>query len=268
MVMPCIAIVGIGSIGSRHINTLLSMGYHNLVGVDTRPMQNDERLAIVDTIDNVMEWQPTHALICTPPDLHFEHAHAFISRGIPTFIEKPMTVEMAQALMLNSLAKAASTYIAVGYMERANPAVLAARDFAQRHALSRMSIECHWQATRKTYNLNEMLESSHALDTARFILGRDIFVRSVTYQHSSIEIMLRAQEITDTLVIMNANALPMRRLNLSALNGATFCRQYGISSKEWDQCYRDELQSFLDGTPLCTGEDGAAIVEIAYQLPF
>jgi hypothetical protein len=54
----------------------------------------------------------------------------------------------------------------------------------------------------------------------------------------------------------------MRRINLYAHKGKTFGRQYGLDKAEWDLCYRAELQAFLDGKPLCTGEDGLRVMEI------
>src|SRR5574343_110843 len=168
---PRIAIVGVGSIGSRHIDNLLSMGYTDLVGVDSRPMPDDERLPILDSFEDLSPWKPTHVLICTPPFLHYHHARYFLESGIPVFIEKPMTTKAIESVSLNELAKAAGTYIGMGYMERAHPFVQGLTGWIWGKNLSGAHIDCFWKATRKTYDGDVAEESSHAIDTAIYLFG-------------------------------------------------------------------------------------------------
>ena len=263
---PRIVIVGIGSIGSRHIDTLLSMGYQDLVGVETRSMPHDERLPIVENFEDLSNWKPTHALICTPPDWHFDHARKFLADGIPVFIEKPMTIHRNAAVCLNDLAEHTGTYIAVGYMERANPAVLEAREFVRQHAIKNAYIDCYWLTTDKTYSLDVAMESSHAIDTARFILGDLKLIGYAKLKHTA-HLEFVGNGTAQCYIDMNMAALlPMRRLRLYAIDGSAFELKYGLDPAEWDACYRDELQAFLDGKPLCTGDDGLKVMEVLEQL--
>ena len=101
---PRIAIVGCGSIGSRHINNLLAMGYQDLVAVEPRSMPHDERVPIVSMLEDLGSWDLTHALICSPPEFHYRHARYFINRGVRTFIEKPMTMTAMEARTLCAIA--------------------------------------------------------------------------------------------------------------------------------------------------------------------
>lgn len=267
---PRVCIVGCGSIGSRHIDNLLAMGYQDLVGVETRPMPHDERLPIVSTLEDLSTWEPTHALICSPPQFHYDHAWRFLERGIPTFIEKPMTATELEAATLTELAQKNNTYTAVGYMERAHPVVRRAREWAQTCDMTLGEFFCYWRATEKTYPLNVVQESSHAIDTALFVLGLATNVnrrgRSNVRAHVELKHARSRSEI-----VMDMDASPRRRIQLYAserlyTNSFELCLEYGTTPEEWDACYRAELQAFLDGKPLCTGEDGVKVMNILEQL--
>lgn len=258
----CIAIIGCGSIGSRHIDTLLAMGYQDLVGVETRPMPHDERLPIVGTLDDTTGWKPTHAVICTPPEFHYQHAKYFLDRGIRTFIEKPMTTNLSQARTLCAIAHTNKQEIAVGYMERAHPIVIEARKWVDENIPSRAEFFCYWRATKKTYQCDVVSESSHAIDTALFVMGEAPYCKLRSSSGVRAEIVLRHVGDEDTsTVIMDMDAAPRRRIQMYA-GDDVFSKDYGTDVNEWDACYKAELEAFLDGNPLCTGEDGVAVMEV------
>jgi hypothetical protein len=60
---------------------------------------------------------------------------------------------------------------------------------------------------------------------------------------------------------MDMGSEPLRRIVVYH-GGDMMTLQYGREPDEWTQCYINELQAFLDGKPLCTGEDGLKVVEI------
>lgn len=263
-----IAVVGIGSIGSAHIDRLLSMGYTDLVGVDPRPMPDDERLPIITEFDDFGAWEPTHAIICSPPEFHYHHALHFLKQGIPVLIEKPMTTTARDAEALCDFAKRRRLTLAVGYMERANPAVIYAKEVASRHEICMASIECYWMMTGKTYRQVMIAESSHAIDTARFICGSfsTARVRSINSASADIE-MRRDSDDLSCSIIINAQASPMRRITLyTNINNPYLRIEYGHTKEEWGTCYRTELQAFLDGKPLCIGEDGLAVMRMLEEV--
>lgn len=260
-----IAIVGVGSIGSRHIDTLLAMGYKDLVGIDTRQMPQEERLPVVETFEDIERWNPTHALICSPPEWHYHHAKYFVDRGIPTFIEKPITVSKVEASELCATARLNKSILAVGYMERAHPAVKQAKEFIEKHGCTKAQIYCYWRTSRKTYELSTAIESSHAIDTAQFLLGRG---RVDRWNQVGDEVVVFTEYDSGSrcMISMNMHEWQRRVIVLFGKDGEVFREMYGGSTEEWDSCYRDELQAFLDGVPLCTGKDGLNVVDILEQL--
>ncbi len=260
-----IAIVGIGSIGSKHIDTLLGLGYTNLVGVDTKPRQDESRLPIISTIDELEYFKPTHGIICTPPDWHYHHAKYFVDRGIPVFIEKPLTVATGEASALLATAHMNKSIIAVGYMERAHGIIQSAKRYISQlrmnSPVTRGYIECYWRATSKTYMLDVARESSHAIDTAQYVFGKIQSVRVRSKDTVSCDLELICEDDVTVSVMMNMAADPLRKISVYTEKDA-YVSTYGNSPEEWEFCYREELQAFLDGKPLCSGEDGLRVVKV------
>jgi predicted dehydrogenase len=63
--------------------------------------------------------------VVVPTHLHFEVASYLLDRGINVLVEKPMTSTVEEALALIQLARARGVKLAVGHVERFNPAVIA-----------------------------------------------------------------------------------------------------------------------------------------------
>lgn len=264
---PRIAIVGVGSIGSKHINNLLAMGYQDLVGIDHRPMPNEERFPIISAFCDLEPLRPTHALICSPPDWHYHHAKYFVDRGIPTFIEKPMTVSKLEASELCVTAHMNKSVLAVGYMERAHPVVKKAKEFIEEYGCARAEIYCYWKATEKTYPLYTAQESSHAIDLAQFLLGNMSLMSVKDLPWREVVLTVKHARACETKICMNAHEnWPRRVISLESEDHRIFSEIYGTTTEEWTPCYQEELTAFLDGNPLCTGEDGLRVVEILEEI--
>ena len=128
------AVIGVGHLGQHHARILSTLPDVELVGVvdpnpdqaaavaarlDTRAYRSHEPL--LDTVDAVS--------IVTPTVHHHAVAAAFLRRGVPVLVEKPVCRTVAEANDLIALADLAGVPMQVGHIERFNPAFedLAAR---------------------------------------------------------------------------------------------------------------------------------------------
>lgn len=106
-----ILIIGVGSIGERHLNNLLKLGYRDIALADFSaerlhklnakhhlPVYSDWRLAL-------RESQPELTFICTSADSHVSLAKVAIRNGSHIFIEKPLAVNLRGVDDLIRLAK-------------------------------------------------------------------------------------------------------------------------------------------------------------------
>jgi len=111
------------------------------------PAVNDYR-ALLGKVDLVSVAAPTTA--------HFEITKFFLEHKVPVLVEKPITVNTAQADKLIALAKKHKTQLLVGHVERFNSAYLAVKDSIQ----NPLFIEC----TRISPYPNRSLDISVVLD--------------------------------------------------------------------------------------------------------
>jgi predicted dehydrogenase len=122
-----IGVVGVGHLGKEHARILSGLEDVELVGVvdvnaaqaetvalrcHTRPFTDyHSLLPLVDA-----------AIIVTPTSHHHCVASAFLRRGIPLLVEKPLAPTLAEAQDLVDLANCQGVILQVGHIERFNPA--------------------------------------------------------------------------------------------------------------------------------------------------
>lgn len=90
-----IVVIGMGSIGVRHVSNLLSLGYKNITMVTQRTdfPTNWPEFPVYSLFENIPEdIDFTHALICSPTARHLNDLIPVLQAGIPSvFLEKPVS---------------------------------------------------------------------------------------------------------------------------------------------------------------------------------
>jgi len=128
-----VAVVGAGSMGMNHLRVLKDFGEEQvrLVGVAepqpaarSRASNRFQVRGFSDYREMIAETRPDVVAIVVPTDLHFEVASHALDAGVSVLVEKPITATVAQAEQLIALARARGVRLAVGHVERFNPAVL------------------------------------------------------------------------------------------------------------------------------------------------
>ena len=123
-----VAVVGVGHLGRHHARILASLRDVELVGVvDSRADQAQAiaeacRTAAYADYRELLD-QVDAVSIAVPTRLHREVAGAFLERGIPAMVEKPLAATLFEAEELVGLADKMSVALQVGHIERFNPAL-------------------------------------------------------------------------------------------------------------------------------------------------
>jgi predicted dehydrogenase len=130
MSKPRIAVVGIGRLGSFHTKLLKNGDLFDLVAI-VEPVEAARHVATsnfavrgVEDISEVLD-DIDCAIVATPTLYHFDVAQTLLMAGKHLLIEKPITLEVAQANQLINLADSSSLVLQVGHVERFNPAFVA-----------------------------------------------------------------------------------------------------------------------------------------------
>ena len=85
-----------------------------------------ERVGSTASVNPFAPLDADAAIVATPPDTHFAVAAPLLEMGIPTLVEKPLTVDLAEAHRLIALAADRGVPLMCGFVERFNPVVRAA----------------------------------------------------------------------------------------------------------------------------------------------
>ncbi len=131
-----ICVVGAGRWGMNHIRTLDGFGCMSGF-VETRQAVRDECAAAFPkarafaNIDDALAHGFDGYTIATPADTHFGLAKKIIQRTRPVLVEKPITLEAAEAKTLNELAKANGVNLMVGHVLLFHPAIAKIKEMIQ-----------------------------------------------------------------------------------------------------------------------------------------
>ena len=129
-----ILVVGVGSIGERHLRCFQSTGLADVSLCELNPalrMTIAERYSVASVFDNLkqaLESKPNGIVICTPAHLHIPMALDAAKRGIHQLIEKPLSTTLTGLDELRAEISRNKTVAAVAYVYRAHPALTSMRE--------------------------------------------------------------------------------------------------------------------------------------------
>lgn len=197
-----VAVLGLGSIGSRHARNLLALG-HEVIGFDPRPA-TDEGWHRCTSADRAIAAAEA-VLVATPTSLHAEHALAAINAGLPVLVEKPLAMSAREAGRVALRARERQVTCGVAMNLRFHPALQTLREVVRGGALGRLlyaRVSAGWDLRRwrphsdyrQSYSANARLgggvvrDSIHELDYVIWLFGRAESVSAETGHVSDLDI--------------------------------------------------------------------------------
>ncbi len=123
-------IIGVGHMGSYHLNVVSALPTHELVGIfDARLPYAKEKAELFDTtaFETYEELiaKCDAVTIAVPTHLHFAIAKYALEKGVHVLVEKPITLNVKEAEELIQIAAQKKLILQVGHVERFNGAVMA-----------------------------------------------------------------------------------------------------------------------------------------------
>jgi predicted dehydrogenase len=233
-----LAIVGLGSIGRRHLQNFRAAGVEALTAYDVAPDQREAaaRLFPFATVTSTLEAALDGAegvVICTPPDSHLALARMGLDRSAHLMIEKPLTqsIEGVEALLRGCDGKRLRVLTAYNWRYwppmrlvermlregRIGPVRAARTEYAY-HLSTRYP-----GADYRSFYMADvkqgggcLLDESHAIDYMRWLCGEITEVSAVVDHVSSLEIA--TDDIADLTVRFASGAVGSIHMNLFAWN--------------------------------------------------
>jgi predicted dehydrogenase len=128
-----VVVIGVGSIGERHVRCFQATGRAEVSIVETRAVLADEisqryGVPVHRDLEAALAHRPTAAVIATPAPLHVPQATILVAAGVHVLIEKPLSVSLDGVRRLRELAKHRQVTAGLAYVYRAFPVLAAMRE--------------------------------------------------------------------------------------------------------------------------------------------
>ena len=204
-----VAIVGLGSVGRRHLRNLAALGHTDIVlvrsGRSTLPDSELGNWEVAADLDAALRSKPGAAVIATPTALHLDAAIPLARAGCHLLIEKPVSHTMAGVEDLRDAARKSGARVVTAFQYRHHPGLLAVRRWLQEGAIGRpvSARACYadylpdwhpWEDYRQSYAAREelgggaVLTLCHPLDYLAWLLGPVTYVTGVVSSNGGLGI--------------------------------------------------------------------------------
>jgi len=230
-------IIGCGSIGRRHINSLIKLGYKNIAALRSFKGSNffldtsiENNILSFENENDAFNWEPTHLIISNPTSLHSRFISLGIKNKINIFVEKPIVADSSELVKIQTELKDANNInLVVGYHLRFNKMSNFIKSFieSQNSKIINVSMSVGhylpaWHpnedyrvsyASRSDLGGGVLNTLSHEIDLANFFLGNAYQVTSKIGKLSNLEI-----DVEDCVdILLSTKDCPRISLHLNYL---------------------------------------------------
>lgn len=127
-----VVVIGVGSIGERHVRCFLATGRADVSLVEVNAALAEavsQRYGVpaFSSIEAALGGRPTAAVVATPAPLHVPQAIELVTAGLDVLIEKPLSISLEGVDRLCHVAAEHSRTVSVAYVYRAFPVLAALR---------------------------------------------------------------------------------------------------------------------------------------------
>ena len=192
--MKKLALIGCGGIGSYHLEHFMDYTDIELAGfcdlIPERAEKFAKRAGSGKTFTDFREMYdavaPDMVFICVPPYAHGDIEFETIRRGIPFFVEKPLTLDIELARRINALVTQKGLITACGFQCRYSNIVDDTRRFAKEHDIAFVSCnrmggipDTEWWADKSLSGGQIVEQTIHNFDMIRYIIGDPVEVYTI-----------------------------------------------------------------------------------------
>jgi predicted dehydrogenase len=207
-----LAVVGCGSIGSRHARNLRTLGAPELALCDLDGARAERlatelgvRVVSPDLDALLVAYRPHAVLVCTPPSSHLDVATRAVRAGAHLFCEKPLASGLEGVDDLLALCAREERFLMMGMCYRFHPGLRRLQQRIAAGTVGRVLAAQLWAgqylpdwhpwadyraeySARRALGGGVLLDSIHSLDTLRWLLGEPVEVTGMLAKVSDLEI--------------------------------------------------------------------------------
>ena len=267
-----IIVVGFGSIGKRHIRNLKVVDPSLDIAVlrqRSRDTDLGEFTKLVSKVflrmEDALAWKPRVAVIANPAPLHMAAAQKFAAAGAHLFIEKPLSIELAQIDRLANICRTTKVIAAVGYVLRFSKPLLCLKQAIGKGRIGRiLNVQARvgrflpdWRpgtdytaavSSRRELGGGVIWELSHELDYLRWLAGE---VREVTaYAENCGDFNIDVEDTAEMQLRLSGRILAHVHMDMLDRAATRGCRIIGTDATlTWDSTGNEhQVRLFKNGT--------------------
>jgi myo-inositol 2-dehydrogenase / D-chiro-inositol 1-dehydrogenase len=180
-----IAVIGTGWAANRHLTSLITQADIEIVGHVSPRLKSLEAATRhwggrgYTTVDELLAYEAVDAAwITVPPAEHGEIEDAFLEKGIPVFIEKPLSADRQTGEKIWVEIQKKGVIAAVGYHLRAMDTLPEVRKHLEEKPVRMLQAAYHdsipsavWWRHQRTSGGQIVEQATHLFDLARFLVG-------------------------------------------------------------------------------------------------
>ncbi len=219
--MTRVGLIGVGAMGRNHLRILSELDGTQLVAVCDSDAGAVEAVGRKHSIPGYASWDEMlererldAAIVAVPTRFHLEAGLAALEHGLHVLIEKPIATNLEEGRMLVDAARRAGKLLAVGHVERFNPAVRELRRRLGDGEIGRMfQIQARRQGPfpARIRDVGVVIDlATHDLDVMCTLAGTDI-VR--LYAETEQRIHTDHEDILNALLKFDSGVLGVLQVN-------------------------------------------------------
>jgi UDP-N-acetylglucosamine 3-dehydrogenase len=297
--MMKVGVIGLGEMGRNHVRIYSQLGCELLGVADT----NIERAKEIGKKYGVKYYADYHDLlpnveavsIVVPTTLHHAVAMDCSREGVHYLVEKPIASNLYDAEEMIEAAESNRVSIAVGHIERFNPAVIKLKQIVDDGILGKLLIISTRRVgpfVPRVRDVGVVIDSAtHDIGVIKYLLGKDpisVFSRSASLKHSKEDHAIIVLNFVETTACIEVNWFTphkVRTLVATGSKGIAYLDyidqsirvfnshdevDLGIVEVRRAEPLKLELDDFLKSVaerrkPAVTGEEGWSILKIALE---
>jgi UDP-N-acetylglucosamine 3-dehydrogenase len=176
-----VAVIGLGNMGQHHVRVYQELECQ-LVAVADTDVQKAKRIGEQYGVPYCAEYKELipyvdAVTIAVPTTLHSSIALDFLSRGVHCLVEKPIASCLEDAEEMRRVAGRTKAKLAIGHIERFNPAVTRLKSIIDQGVLGELmiiSIRRVGPFACQVRDVGIIVDTaSHDIDIARYLVGRE-----------------------------------------------------------------------------------------------
>ena len=170
------ALIGLGVMGKNHYRALQNVAGVQIVALCDPFCNENFAQKIYTELDEMLESENLDAaVIATPTSLHKEAALKCMRKGLNLLIEKPVCANAADAQILLEEAQKRNLKVAVGHVERFNPAIAALKKELENEEIYSIQITRNAPFPQRIADVGILADLAvHDIDLIRFLSGKEI----------------------------------------------------------------------------------------------